>query len=256
MTVEICESVSLNGKKTFTSPQIHSNPLLNSIIKIYDNHTFIINLEKLSQFRTYSYFKIQKEIENNFSEFLKNNNLQSEIIVSIKDRSKAFAFLSNKDAFIYFLNYSERVVKRDWNNIRRSILSENINLKLERAFVVPVEDKYMSNVLKCKDLSEEITESDLFNLFSPFADDSTTLQKRQIKGVDVLKPYPFISIDENRVAFIVFNPERADAQFALIFNKFVTISLEDKNINLEFNHSFRTERDIITEIRRRQLKKK
>ncbi len=104
----------------------------------------------------------------------------------------------------------------------------------------------MSNILRCKgDSFIELNEQKLFEIFSPFADDSKTVQTRFVKNTKIEKPYPFISLDDSNKnnVFITFDPNRADAQFANLFIKNITLASE--NIILKVTHSFRTKRDDI-----------
>lgn len=250
MTIEVEESVNSKGKRTYNI-KVLKNTNMNRYVHNYDKHTLLINFEYFSEFREMTFSEIQDKLKVSFNEFLLeyNPNIECEFYFNILTRGSAYVFITNKSVYEHLIN-----IKRDWNRIRMSNLTPKINdieLKLQRVSVDAVDDKRMSNVLRSKKLHSSITEEDLFSLFAPFANDSTTLQTRYIKNVKVLEPYPFISIDENRVAFIVFDPNRLDAQFALLFNKYITVKKDNEIIKLEFEHSFRAERDIITEINKR-----
>ena len=124
---------------------------------------------------------------------------------------------------------------------------------VDRAMVVPVDEKFMPNILKCKNVPEWITQADLKAQFSPYADDSQTIQERFVKGRRLEETYPFVNINNDRVAFIIFDNKTTNAQFALHMMKKTVISkkMPDGTVNtftLVFGHSFRTDRDIMSDI--------
>lgn len=121
-------------------------------------------------------------------------------------------------------------------------------LKLNRASVQPVKDKYMYNILRCSYLPESISLETVKKVFSEYCSDSITKQTRYIKGTKLNDTYPFVSLDEKRVLFVVFDPETPDAQFALIF----THSLRINDIQLNFTHSFKAPKDVLTELKRKK----
>jgi len=123
---------------------------------------------------------------------------------------------------------------------------------VDRAMVTPVDPKFMSNILKCKGIPDWITKEDLKLQFSPYASDSITLQERYVKGRCVEETYPFVNINDDRVAFIIFDPSTHDAQFALHMMKktIITKKFSDgiKSATLIFGHSYRTDRDMMADI--------
>ena len=124
---------------------------------------------------------------------------------------------------------------------------------VDRAMATPVESKFMSNILKCKEIPLWVTKEDLKAQFSPYASDSATRQERFIKGRRVEETYPFVNINDDRVAFIIFDPSTHDAQFALHMMKKTVIRKEmpDNKVNevtLIFGHSYRTDRDMMADI--------
>ena len=121
-------------------------------------------------------------------------------------------------------------------------------LTVERAMVSPVEDGRMANILKCKDVPEWISKNDIREQFIPYASDSFTVHERFIKGCNVQETYPFVNINEQRVAFVIFDPETHDAQFALHMMKKTVIRKNGSTATLIFNHSYCTKRDMMAEI--------
>lgn len=129
---------------------------------------------------------------------------------------------------------------------------------VDRAMVTSVDNKYMPNILKCKDIPDWITKEDLKVQFAPYASDSKTLQERYIKGRRVEETYPFVNINDDRVAFIIFDPSTRDAQFALHMMKKTVIrgkSIAGAPIHatLIFKHSYRTDRDVMADISQQPL---
>ncbi|CAH6418136.1 Hypothetical protein HVR_LOCUS8 [uncultured virus] len=143
------------------------------------------------------------------------------------------------------------------------IISDSAYFGVDRAMVTPVDHKFMHNILKCTGVPDCVTASDLKALFTPYASDSRTKQERFIKGRRVEETYPFVNINEDRVAFIIYDAQTTDAQFALhmmkktIVKTVVKKEMPDnlfgsdkavKNITLIFGHSCRTGRDIMSDI--------
>jgi hypothetical protein len=132
-------------------------------------------------------------------------------------------------------------------------ISEMAYLSVNRAMVSSLDPKFMHNILKCKDIPVYITKDDLKVQFSPFASDSKTFQERFIKGRRISETYPFVNISVDNVAFIIFDPRTHDAQFALHMMKKTIIrkKLDNdtmKQVTLIFGHSYRTDRDITTDL--------
>lgn len=182
------------------------------------------------------------------------NDLQDEYILKKKtDKNKFFVSicLKNMKSYIYikdldFYNYlKSRVFIINKPNTPKI-------LKFSKVSVTNIDDKRMANILRCKNLPNEITETDLKLIFREFASDPDTIQYRFIKGNKVEDKYPYVSVDNNNIAFIVFDPDTTDAMFTLLFNKELIIKCGENSITLEFNHSFRTPKDITSELRRRK----
>jgi len=127
---------------------------------------------------------------------------------------------------------------------------------VEPALVKPVEDKFMPNILKCKNVPEWVTKEELKGQFSPYVSDSETFHERYIKGRRVEETYPFVNINDDRVAFIIFDSTTHDGSFALhmMMKTIITKQMPDKTVNkvtLIFGYSFRTDRDMMADITQR-----
>lgn len=126
-------------------------------------------------------------------------------------------------------------------------------LLVSPAIVTPLEDKFVPNILKAKNVPPWVTEHDLKIRFAPYATNSTTVVDRVVKGRRFKETYPFVNINDDRIAFLIFDPCTHDAQFALHMTKKlpVTRKMDDGKIfstTLLFNHSFSTDRDKMSEI--------
>ena len=124
---------------------------------------------------------------------------------------------------------------------------------VDRAMALPVDPKFMPYILKAQNVPEWVTKEDLKAQFSPYASDSRTLQERTVKGLRIEETYPFVSINDGRVAFIIFDASTHDAQFALHMMKktVITKKLSDGkvvSVTLIFGHSYRTDRDSMSTI--------
>lgn len=133
------------------------------------------------------------------------------------------------------------------------ILPREAYFNVDAAICKPVEAKYMPNILKAVGVDEWVTKDDLKVLFAPFAHDHTTMHERVVKGHRSNEAYPFVNINEDRVAFIIFDPSTHDAQFALHMMKKTTVRKTQADGTqsvcvLMFGHSFRTDRDIMASI--------
>ena len=127
---------------------------------------------------------------------------------------------------------------------------------IDRAMATEVDPKFMPNILKARKVPMWITKADLTVQFAPYASDSVTRQDRLIKGNRISEPYPFVNINEDRVAFIIFDPSTHDAQFALHMMKKAVFSKKspDGTIlseTLFFGHSYCTDRDCMSQINQR-----
>lgn len=138
------------------------------------------------------------------------------------------------------------------------VIPTTAHFNVDRAMVTSVDSKFMPNILKCKDVPDWVTKDDLKVQFSPYASDSKTPRERYIKGRRVEETYPFVNINSDRVAFVIFDPSTRDAQFALHMMKKTTIRGESTNgspvtATLIFGHSYRTDRDIMADISQQPL---
>lgn len=138
-------------------------------------------------------------------------------------------------------------------NTNLVVVPEFAHFCVDRAMVNPVDAKFMPNILKSRDVPNWVTKAELKAQFAPYASDNTTRQERLIKGNRVEDTYPFVNINEDRVAFIIFDPSTHDAQFALHMMKKTIISKKspDGSIlseTLIFGHSYCTDRDSMSHI--------
>lgn len=120
------------------------------------------------------------------------------------------------------------------------IEGEKFHLLLDRATASTIDtQRFLPNVLKCKDLPEWLSRDDLKSFFTPYATSKVTGFTKYYKGVKIAEQYPIVNINKDRVAFIIFDPNTYDAHFALHMMKKFTIN----NTTLIFTHSFRTDKN-------------
>lgn len=131
-------------------------------------------------------------------------------------------------------------------------------LIIDGAMVKPLETKYIPNILKASNVPRWMTVRHLKGIFSPYARDSTTKQKRIVHGSTITEPYPFINFSEKdgkRSVFAIFDPETTNARFALHMQMKTVIRDTIDNLTcssvLIFYHAFKTDRDIMTDINKR-----
>lgn len=214
-------------------------------LSFYDNNTLSIPLDFINsedlKFLQDLITEIVDELQDDY--VLKMKSFKTKFFVSI--------YLKNKKGYIYV---KDKNFYKYLNSMTFMMNKPNIPkmLKFSRVSVNVIDDKRMANILRCRNLPSEITEEDLKNIFKDFASDPDTIQIRFIKGNRVPDTFPYVSVDKNNIAFIVFDPETTDARFALLLNRELTINIGDNSYELKFNHSFRTEKDITSELRRRK----
>lgn len=130
-------------------------------------------------------------------------------------------------------------------------IPSHAHIGIDRAKVDELPDKFMPNILKCTNVPPWITERDLKSYFAPYASDSSSLQERYIKGRRFEETYPFVNMNNQRVAFIIFDSSTRDAQFALhMMKKFrlPTKNPDEASVLLFFSHSYRNDRDLMADI--------
>lgn len=109
------------------------------------------------------------------------------------------------------------------------------------AFVTDIDDNLCANVLCTRKVPAWVTEEKLKSTFMKYASDATTKQKRRVGGQTITDTYPFVSINQDRNAFITFDPKTHDAQFALLMTKKLDLQGEGgKATTLIFTHSYQT----------------
>lgn len=210
-----------------------------------DEHTLEIPVDFINSKSAYQIQTIVTEIVRELQDGYVSSKCKqrSEFFVSASvEKSKSYIFVKDPEFHKYLSSTTFLSAAIDRPKV----------LKFKKVKLSVADDKHMSNILRCKNLPSSISELDLKRIFRNFASDPDKKQLRFIKGVHVEDTYPFVSVDKNGVAFVVFDPETMDARFALLLNKELTIVSEDGETILEFNHSYRTEKDEKSEMRRRK----
>lgn len=111
---------------------------------------------------------------------------------------------------------------------------------LSPAFVKDPDPKYCANVLCTRNVPDWVTESMLKTEFTPYASDSKNKVLRKVKGQKIEDTYPFVTINDKRVAFITFDPDTRDASFCVLMTKRVILTSGRKECMLVFNFSYRS----------------
>lgn len=147
---------------------------------------------------------------------------------------------------------SDNEGKQDFNPLLVEI-PKIAYLTVDRAKVPILDTKFMPNILKCKDIPMWVTKEDIKTQFSPYASDSKSIHERFIKGHRVEEAYPFVTINEQCICFIIFDPQTHDGQFCLhMMRKTIITKKTQQNtlntVTLIFGHSFRTDRDMMADI--------
>ena len=110
--------------------------------------------------------------------------------------------------------------------------------QLSPAYVTDIDPKFSHYILCCRGIPNWINENDLKNCFIPYASDSTTKIPRKIKNKRFYDTYPFVSINDKKIAFITFDSTTRDAQFCLLMMRKTILVKENNSCELVFNHSY------------------
>lgn len=121
------------------------------------------------------------------------------------------------------------------------------------AFLSPIDEKFSPNILKAKNVPSWVTPADIKLKFTPFTSNSKTVVDRVVKGRHFKETYPFVNINSEGIAFVIFDPATLDAPFALYMLKKCVMTKKSpdgraQSCTLIFNHSFSTDRDKMAEI--------
>lgn len=204
-----------------------------SDIKFYDNHSIECYLGDASSKRV---IEMINDLKIEYNHAIKGKILYREEV----DHSETTLriFIQDPDFHTFCINKRLINVEKKGPKI----------FSLKRSFVTQVEDQSMSNILKIMALPKEISLSVVKARFENFASDKVTTHIKHVKGCKIRDTYPFVSMDSDRNVYIVFDPNKTDASFALL----MTATMKIKDYKLTVTHSFRTKKDIVSEIRRRK----
>jgi len=117
----------------------------------------------------------------------------------------------------------------------------NEEFYIEPALPSEVQNNSHNHIIKCTNLPENINVDDLNVKFRPFVSDATSTYKRKHKGKITEHEYPYITITNDRTAFVIFDENTNDARFAIHMSKKTIIN----NNKLWF--SFSSKKDQIEE---------
>lgn len=127
-----------------------------------------------------------------------------------------------------------------WKEDLKIEVPDYLKFEVGPARVGEVDDKFVHNILCGRNIPIWISEKDLKDVFSPYASDTKTKVKRKVNGETVMDTYPFVTINNKRIAFITYDPKTRDAQFALMMTRKFDFTKGDKTCMLIFNQSFKT----------------
>lgn len=91
-----------------------------------------------------------------------------------------------------------------------TIGDEHESCKIEQAKAMDVSVEFVHNVICCTKVPTGITESDIQSAFLPFVSD----RSKRVGGRSI-GTYPHVAITARNVAYVTFDPETRNAQFAL-----------------------------------------
>lgn len=180
----------------------------------------------------------------------------TKILVKLPPLISLDNYVLDKNQHLRYIN--RQIVKNKDNphfNPDTIEIPESLPFTVDRAATVQINVKQLPHVLKAVNIPQNITAGDLKNLFSPFASDPNTLYHWKVMGVASNEPYPYVYLDKNRTASIIFDPKTNDAEFALFLTKQTPVKGVDRNgrpisTTIWFSHSFVVDRDVPKEITR------
>lgn len=218
----------------------------------HDNHTIYAYTHDITKEQLHD---IVQETINNIQ---KNHGICTKFRVNVvtnyenKTLGFSFIFLSNKEVYNILLGknvdgtprFKEKDIKIIDTSIKRSwaddldddnnpVLDDplekfnfskygkepDVEYRIIPAFVGNVDDGYCPNVLRTPKIPEWVDENDLREHFEIYTSNPYTKYRVNIRGRQQMIQYPHVVITKGRSAFITFDINTKDAQFALHMNK-------------------------------------
>jgi hypothetical protein len=112
--------------------------------------------------------------------------------------------------------------------------------KVAAAHVEESEPDVSHHILCGRYIPNWITEKSLKAIFTPYATDSVTQTRRKVNGEVITDTYPFVTINNKRIAFITFDSRTRDAQFALLMTRKLELTHGTEKVTVVFNQSYKS----------------
>jgi hypothetical protein len=112
--------------------------------------------------------------------------------------------------------------------------------KVAAAHVEESEPDVSHHILCGRYIPTWITEKSLKAIFTPYATDSVTATRRKVNGEVIADTYPFVTINNKRIAFVTFDSRTRDAQFALLMTRKLELSHGSDKVAVVFNQSYKS----------------
>ena len=126
------------------------------------------------------------------------------------------------------------------SKVYKSFGTDSCIIQIASSFVDDPDEKFCPNVLCARNIPMWVYEKDLKSIFTLYASNPTSEILRKNKDKRFYDTYPFVTINDRRVAFITYDPSTKDALFALPMVRKLVVTKDRLNCTLIFNHSFRT----------------
>jgi hypothetical protein len=172
-----------------------------------------------------NYVDLEEEIRDRYTPKILTINLPSLINVH------PFYYTQDQKEIIRELAAEKRI---------KGVIPDKYYFKFYPASVPLLDDNYCHNVLCCREVDNWITEKDLKRVFEKFSTDNQSKNTRKLNGKLIMDTYPFITLNDRKMAFITFDPKSYDAQFALQMTKKTIIERNNKKALLIFSQSYKS----------------
>lgn len=215
---------------------------------IYDSHTlFVLHKGKNeNQIKCYFYKLLPQNITTNFIVQMVYDKIGNYI-------GHCFVYVTNSEAFEYLIKLKEKVkeikiielppgivIKKEsslighhsWYELENSCeitsSEEDITLYYDRAFISPIDTTiYHHNALRSKNVPHWVTKNMLEKIFKQFSNSPN---------------YPLVNISNfpnGRIAFVTFDPNTNDANFALHMTKKLKLNNDENEVYLMWSYTYK-----------------
>jgi hypothetical protein len=123
-------------------------------------------------------------------------------------------------------------------------IPEELHFEVLPAMATKTGVEFIPYILKCTNIPHSINAHQLKSILAPYVSDSKSIYHWNVMGTRSDESFPYVYLDTNRVASIIFDNRTRDAQFALFLIK----KLKLANKVCWFSHCYVVDKDVSNEI--------